>query len=388
MFSLFKLFPYVLKSVLFFILLLTISINAYGNQNERKFRKVDATGRAMLIDGNLDISRKRAIEDALYIAALKGGAKVSGFSSMGADTIINEQSVVRATSKVIDFKIIKETQDKEFISIKISAIVGDDLLSQNCKIRPINISLFKGYLKIDTDVPSNIARKMPEWFNNFYEIIANTSNVTALDFRTKSINKVIKSQQNASFNYTALTNGIPYVQAGDYSLVPYLSLSKNNLETGLYSNFIIKITFKIYKGSDFKLLPMKKYYFAFNYNIDSKFQCLKNVSTLDKNQIDKMLKEHCSAVATKFFKDLYCRPLEGKLSFLNSELIVDLGFKQGLKEKQIGIVRGLKIKNSMLNNSSVILHAVNIKENKSKLLPLNDNIKLENLDKLIVEFVE
>ena len=73
---------------------------------------------------------------------------------------------------------------------------------------------------------------------------------------------------------------------------------------------------------------------------------------------------------------------------INGELKVDIGSKQGLKSKQIGIVRGLKIKNSMLSNSSVILHAEFIGKNKSKLLPLNDNIKLETLDNLIVEFVE
>ena len=69
------------------------------------------------------------------------------------------------------------------------------------------------------------------------------------------------------------------------------------------------------------------------------------------------LKEHLKTVTNSFFEDLYCRPLEGKLSFINSELSVDLGYKQGLKEKQIGIVRGLKIKNSMLSDSAVVLHA-------------------------------
>ena len=388
MFNSFKFLSFMSKVVLFFIFVLTASMNAYGKQSDSKFRKVEATGRAILIDGNLDVSRKRAIEDALYIAALKGGAKVRGFSAIGADTVINEQSVVRAASKVIDFKIIKETQDKEFISIKISAIVGDNLLSQNCKIRPINISLFKGQIRVDSNVPSSLARKMPVWFDNFYEIISNSSNVAALDYRTKSIDKVIKSQQNASFNYSALTDGIPYVQAGDYSLVPQLSLTKNNLESGLYSSFNIKTTFKIYKGSSFKLLPLKIYHFSFNYNVDSKFQFLRNVSTVDTIQIDQNLKEHFRDVAKKFFKDLYCRPLEGKLSFISSELSVDLGYKQGLKEKQIGIVRGLKIKNSMLSNSSVILHVENINENKSKLLPLNDSIKLENLHNMTIEFVE
>ena len=42
----------------------------------------------------------------------------------------------------------------------------------------------------------------------------------------------------------------------------------------------------------------------------------------------------------------------------------------------------------MLNNSSVIVHTNKIYDNYSILLPLNDNVKLSNLDNMIVEFVE
>ena len=80
--------------------------------------------------------------------------------------------------------------------------------------------------------------------------------------------------------------------------------------------------------------------------------------------------------------------MEGKLIFTKGELRVDIGQKQGLKDKQIGIVKGLNIKNSMLSNSSVILHTNKIYENYSILSPLNDKIKLSKLNNLVVEFAE
>ena len=388
MFQTIKLFKLTIQSIIVFILLSIFSINLLAEENDSKFRQVEATGRAILIEGNLEISRKRALEDALYIAALKGGANVNGFSAIGANTIINDQAIITAAYKVIDFKILKETQDKEYLSIRISAIVGGDLSSKNCKVRPINISLFQGHYSFGSDVPSSLARKMSSWFNDFYEIISNVPNVSALDFRNRSIDKVIKSNQNYSFDYNALANGIPNIQPGDYSLVPSLVLTKDYNKNDVFSNFKVKISFKIYKGSNFKLMPIKTFNFPIKYNVDSKFQFLKNTSTLNINSLDMMLKNHLKTVTKSFFENLYCRPLEGKLSLLNGELIVDLGRKQGLKEKQIGLVRGLKIKNSMLSNSSVVLHAESIGENSSKLLPLNDNVKLDSLDNLIVEFVE
>ena len=370
------------------ILFSILSFNVFAAQNDSNFRNVEATGRAILIEGKIDVSRKRALEDALYIAALKGGANINGFSAIGSNTIINDQAIVSAANRVIDFKIIKETQEKEFLSIKIAAIVGGDLSSKNCKVRPINISLFKGTFNVGSDVPSILSRKMSLWFNQSYEIISKTSNVNVIDYRNKLIDAVIKSNINSSFDYHALTEGVPFIQSGDYSLVPNLTLTKNNFEENNFSNYLFQISFKIYKGSDFTLLPLKTYNFPIKYNLNSKFKFLKNISTLNINSVDEMIKKQLVKVTKSIFQDLHCRPLEGKLSLINGELKVDIGSKQGLKSKQIGIVRGLKIKNSMLSNSSVILHAEFIGKNNSKLLPLNDNIKLETLDNLIVEFVE
>jgi hypothetical protein len=377
-----------IENIIIFILFSIFSFNVFAAQNDSNFRKVEATGRAILIDGKIDVSRKRALEDALYIAALKGGANVNGFSAIGSNTVINDQAIVSAANRVLDFKIIKETQEKEFLSIKIAAIVGGNLSSKNCKVRPINISLFQGTFNVGSDVPSNLSRKMSLWFNQSYEIISKISNVNVIDYRNKLIDTVIKSNINPSFDYNALTNGVPFIQSGDYSLVPILTLTKNNFEENNFSNYLFQISFKVYKGSDFKLLPVKTYNFPIKYNLNSKFKFLKNISTLNINSVDEMIKKHLVKVTKSIFQDLHCRPLEGKLSLINGELKVDIGSNQGLKGKQIGIVRGLKIKNSMLSNSSVILHAEFIGKNKSKLLPLNDNIKLETLDNLIVEFVE
>ena len=378
----------ILENITICILFSILSFNVFAAQNESNFRNVEATGRAILIEGKIDVSRKRALEDALYIAALKGGANINGFSAIGSNTIINDQAIVTAANRVIDFKIIKETQEKEFLSIKIAAIVGGDLSSKNCKVRPINISLFKGTFNVGSDVPSILSRKMSLWFNQSYEIISKTSNVNVIDYRNKLIDAVIKSNINSSFDYHALTEGVPFIQSGDYSLVPNLTLTKNNFEENNFSNYLFQISFKIYKGSDFILLPLKTYNFPIKYNLNSKFKFLKNISTLNINSVDEMIKKQLVEVTKIIFQDLHCRPLEGKLSLINGELKVDIGSKQGLKSKQIGIVRGLKIKNSMLSNSSVILHAEFIGKNNSKLLPLNDNIKLETLDNLIVEFVE
>ena len=374
--------------IIAYSIILSVFLNNPVNAKaEKNFKQVEAIGRAVLVDGNIEVSRKRALEDALYLAALKGGADINGFSAITSNTVINDQSIVRATNRVIDFKILNEKQDKEFISIKISAVVGGKTSSQKCKARPININLLKGLFKVQSNVPSKLARKMPVWYSDIYEVISQLPNVEVNNYKNSSLKKIIKSKINSSFDYNALTKGLPKIQEGDYSIVPELILIPNNIQNN-FSNYLLKVSLNIYSGSDYKLMMSRTYELPIKYQFKSNFQFFKNVSTLNINLVDKKIKKHLVSIASKFVQEINCRPLQGKLMVSEGKLRVELGRKQGLEHKQIGLVKGLNIKNSMLSNSSVIVHANNVYENYSILLPLNDNIKLATLDNLIVEFVE
>tara|TARA_B110001450_G_C17299455_1_gene350817 strand:- start:45 stop:587 length:543 start_codon:yes stop_codon:yes gene_type:complete len=180
---------------------------------------------------------------------------------------------------------------------------------------------------------------------------------------------------------------MPSIQAGNYSFVPELNLITDNQDNS-YSNYLLRVSLKIYKGNNFNLMPVKIYDLPIKYKIKSHFQFIRNISTLNLDSIDENVIQHLSFVAKNFIKQLNCKPLEGKLTFTKGELHVDIGKKQGLKVKQIGLVKGLNIKNSMLSNSSVIVHANKIYDNYSILLPLNEKVKLNTLNNLIVEFAE
>ncbi len=371
--------------IFIFIALLTFNFDLYA-QDKSNFKQVEATGRSILIPENIETSRKRALEDAIYLAALKGGANVNGFSSISSNTIINEQSVIKATNRVLDFKILSETQNKEYLTIKISAIVGSELSKQNCKTRPININLFKGSITVDTNVPSRLARYTSLWYNKTYDYISKFPNLEINNFQNRQLNQIIKSSQNPSFDYNAITKGIPIMYPGNYSLVPKIVLKKTNKNS--FANYLLTVSFDLYKGKKIRLETSKSYDLLINYQLDSKFQFLKNISTLDLDKIDQNVNSHLSKVINSFFYDINCTPLEGKLTLNEGKLEVDLGSKQGLKQKQIGLVNGIKIQNSMLNDSVLIVHTDDVFDNYSTLLPLNDNVKLTNLNNKIVKFVE
>ena len=122
-------------------------------QNKSNFKQVEATGRSILLPENIETSRKRALEDAIYIAALKGGANINGFSSISSNTIINDQSIVKPTNRVIDFKILSEKQDKQYLTIKIRAVVKGIIRgAKTVRINPTGVDTYETVLEIDKDM--------------------------------------------------------------------------------------------------------------------------------------------------------------------------------------------------------------------------------------------
>ena len=80
-----------------------------GNRRHTSFAAVFISPE---IDDNIEISRKRALEDALYIAALKGGANVNGFSAISANTVMNDRPLLLLHIKLLTLKYLKKHKIK------------------------------------------------------------------------------------------------------------------------------------------------------------------------------------------------------------------------------------------------------------------------------------
>ena len=78
-----------LTALLVFVKTSFLLMNAsVANANiEQSFKFTTATGRAAITQSvTEEIARLRALEDALYLAALQGGADINGFTSVSTDS--------------------------------------------------------------------------------------------------------------------------------------------------------------------------------------------------------------------------------------------------------------------------------------------------------------
>jgi hypothetical protein len=65
------------SSLLFFLFFTT-----YLVAQDFKHTEVVSEGRAVIIEGDEETAKKRALDDALYMASLQAGAKIDGYSSV------------------------------------------------------------------------------------------------------------------------------------------------------------------------------------------------------------------------------------------------------------------------------------------------------------------
>ena len=110
-------------------------------------RFIETTGRSVIeSDETLDTSRRRALEDALYLAALHGGAKINGFSSVNTDTSIQENLVVQPASKILDYSIISEERTDTFYYQNRTAV--GQIKTKDCESRGLKACLYINQLSM------------------------------------------------------------------------------------------------------------------------------------------------------------------------------------------------------------------------------------------------
>ena len=81
-------------------------------------------------------------------------------------------------------------------------------------------------------------------------------------------------------------------------------------------------------------------------------------------------------------------PIEANLKLIKNSLFIDLGQKHGLRNRQIGIIKKNYQIGFKSNLDTTVLFIAEINENRSKLVPLNDKVKISELDRMKIQFIE
>ena len=370
------------RSVISCIMLLVTCIANASLSNSFQF--TTATGRAAITSNvPAELARMRALEDALYIAALQGGANINGFSAVSTDTSVQDHFVVRPSSKILDYTIVSEEKAGSQIEVTIRAAVGN-LPEKKCnRTRPLNMTLYQPDTYIDMSVPAWIEIYHSNLFNELSFMldsdplikISNAMNVPLSPQKLRTIDE--------RFDYASIISPQIRVRSGDFAIIPTLYLSAGDKPTRFVTSrqIEIRLGLKVFSGASYDLIGEFERSALFENDRIALFQNLADLDKPTREDLIEVMRGLIEPLTSEMITTLSCQSLNDTLYLDAQQLTARLGSNQGIMPNMLAITSGK-------HSPWTVLRVVSVASNSSILEPLDKARELSELDGKTVEFME
>ena len=346
-------------------------------------RMVTATGRAVINDQAAQHEAKNiALEDALYLAALRGGAKINGFSSVQADTSLDDHFVVRPSSEILDYRIINEVKDDLHYEVTVEAAVGK-IAEPACHDRPVaHLTMFAPTMSMARSVPGWLSTMPSMMMVDLYRQLENTANLTLYN-EAATVLEPVKIKRDARYDYNALVNGKASIRDGDFAFATNITLESfiTDFKVGQSQHLRAIVTTSLYAGSQLKPLGEVHDEIKLKLGERSPSLIISKLSTTKRDEVKAALlnglQSHAKAIATATL----CLPLKAEIKLENNKLRVALGMRQGIQVNRLAMVSGVGSKWS-------VLRVIDAGDGYSFLEPLSRQRKPADLNGKLATFLE
>ena len=346
-------------------------------------RMVTATGRAVINDQAAPHEAKNiALEDALYLAALRGGAKINGFSSVQADTSLDDHFVVRPSSEILDYRIINEVKDDLHYEVTVEAAVGK-IAEPACHDRPVaHLTMFAPTMSMARSVPGWLSTMPSMMMVDLYRQLENTANL-ALYNEAATVLDPVKIKRDARYDYNALVNGKASIRDGDFAFATNITLESfiTDFKVGQSQHLRAIVTTSLYAGSQLKPLGEVHDEIKLKLGERSPSLIISKLSTTKRDEVKAALlnglQSHAKAIATATL----CLPLKAEIKLENNKLRVALGMRQGIQVNRLAMVSGVGSKWS-------VLRVIEAGDGYSFLEPLSRQRNAADLNGKLATFLE
>lgn len=347
-------------------------------------RFTETTGRAVILDSAMEReARMLALEDALYLAALEGGARINGFSAVMSDTTLEDHFVIRPASRILDYTIINEVIDGEHYEVSIRAAVGNLPRGECLHRRAINMTLFKPRMSLAETIPAAAAPMAVDVLNHVIRTIEGHGDVSASRATDVALDPSRLSRTNDSYDYTALTTGIVRVRRGDFAIVPEIILTGQRAGSTLSRRDEMTMLIRLHVFAGDSYAPFDR--FEVTHTVTTKQRSVsRSFNVVGQPRRPAILAALIAPVAglvDTMVADLQCRPLTATLALTDGRLTVPVGSHHGMRQNALAIASGT-------DTPWQIMRVTQVGVMSSTLTPLNDRRDPMTLAGRTVEFME
>ncbi len=346
-------------------------------------RFIETTGRAVIEDDEMiDISRRRALEDALYLAALHGGAKINGYSAVSTDTSIQENLVIQPASKILDYTIISEERADMHFIVKIRSAVGQ-LRKKECDNKGLkSLSVYKPVINVDPSAPFWVNSLADELANEIMLSLKSAEDINLTDNSFVSLDRDQLIRANDEYDYISLTSGREKTQYGDYAAVSAISIAEREKLVGFttYNSLLITFDTNVYDGSTYTSSFSKSKSLEALFSSSGPWRTINLLLKTNRDNIVEPISIAAKEHAKEVIDNLICKEINSIITVNNGKIEVPLGKRHGIKISALAVTKG---EQTPFN----VLRVEQVSETKSVLVPLNTALELSKLNGKSIQFL-
>ena len=347
-------------------------------------RFTETTGRAAIIDPEMEQeARMMALEDALYLAALEGGARIDGFSAVMTDSSLEDHFVIRPASRILDYTITNEVIDDLHYQVSIRAAVGDLPKGTCLHRRDVNLTVFAPIITHGKAVIAEAGMMAPQVIDALVGAIESHPGINAVRATDTVLDPARLARTTDQFDYEALTTGVTRVRRGDFALIPEVTLTGKRVRNGLdrRDEMLVSIEMHLFAGESYAPVD----HFESRQQITTKLRTpFRTVNVLGQPRRPVILDTMRAPVAglvDNMAAKLQCAPLTAKMSIVDGKLSVPIGSYHGMRQNSLAVASGT-------DTPWQIMRVTSVAPMSSMLTPLNDKRDINTLVGRTAEFME
>jgi len=369
-----------------FVLLLAFACFILGATagHAASMRFTETTGRAAIIDPEMEQeARMMALEDALYLAALEGGARIDGFSAVMTDSSLEDHFVIRPASRILDYTITNEVIDDLHYQVSIRAAVGDLPKGTCLHRRDVNLTVFAPIITHGKAVIAEAGMMAPQVIDALVGAIESHPGINAVRATDTVLDPARLARTTDQFDYEALTTGVTRVRRGDFALIPEVTLTGKRVRNGLdrRDEMLVSIEMHLFAGESYAPVD----HFESRQQITTKLRTpFRTVNVLGQPRRPVILDTMRAPVAglvDNMAAKLQCAPLTATMSIVDGKLSVPIGSYHGMRQNSLAVASGT-------DTPWQIMRVTSVAPMSSMLTPLNDKRDINTLVGRTAEFME
>lgn len=345
---------------------------------------VVVTGQAIATGTAADSSlKKNALADALYQAALKGGAKINGYSAVVNSSLVNDVLIVRPESQILDYSIISSKLTKKNASVTIRAIVGQIGSSGTCSRQAkLKIALQPIQVKASSSTPPWMRGIKSNSTIALQEGIRATKNITSVEiFSSPMLGRGTSLDQQ--FDYNSLTRGTSQAKgtaSAAKTLTTQISLSGSKY-TGREKVLFVKIKTNLYEdGMKSKNIEYKTES-RITLEKSTIYKILSTRSTPSRLQVLDKINSMALSAAQHIITQRSCQEIIAKLTIIDGKLSVPFGRADGINRNYLAYTEGE-------DTPYEILEVTNLSSNLAQLQPIDRSRTVSFFSGKTIRFME